>query len=253
MEKIDRKKFTLLCGKHASEAVILNKDRKCEKIYVTPFSNKYIQEFLLKNNKNIPIEVISKSQLVKFISQNAGYTSQRSVNIAVLVQGTKKSHVDEIIKKISKKKRSVIVILDEITGIYNIGAIIRSSLAFGADAIFITQANSPEIEGMLLESSCGASERIATATMNNLSSTIDSLKSKGYWCYGLDMKGDNSIDKIFLHEKIALILGSEDKGMRKLTRKKCDYLIRINMEQNSIESINVSNAAAIALHHIFLR
>ncbi|MES2214849.1 MAG: 23S rRNA (guanosine(2251)-2'-O)-methyltransferase RlmB [Pseudomonadota bacterium] len=140
-----------------------------------------------------------------------------------------------------------IAILDQITDIHNIGAIMRSAAGFGIKAIIMTHDNSPEENGAMAKAASGALEIVPLVRVTNLRSTIDLLKKQGFWIAGLDGEATQSIDQANLSGKIALILGAEGKGMRRLTLESCDMILSIPI-QKSMESLNVSSAAAIVFY-----
>jgi 23S rRNA (guanosine2251-2'-O)-methyltransferase len=147
-----------------------------------------------------------------------------------------------------------VAILDQITDSYNIGAIIRSSAAFGIDAIILPEDNAPNENANIAKAACGALEIVKIIKVINLAGSIKHLKQNGFWIAGLDAKAENlteSAKSLFLG-KIAVVLGSEDKGMRMLTKKNCDFLIKIPME-SAVESLNVSNSAAIMFYTLYTR
>ncbi|MFN7039515.1 MAG: 23S rRNA (guanosine(2251)-2'-O)-methyltransferase RlmB [Alphaproteobacteria bacterium] len=140
-----------------------------------------------------------------------------------------------------------LLLLDQITDPHNVGAIIRSSAAFGAGAVITTFDNSPEESSTLIKSSAGNFEILPYIKVVNLRNSINFLKTHGYWCIGLDSNTDSTIDSTSFAKKTAFILGAEDTGLRKLTKENCDMLIKLPISA-SVDSLNVSNAAAITLY-----
>lgn len=156
----------------------------------------------------------------------------------------------ESINKITSKNHSCIFMLDQITDPQNIGAIIRSALAFGVDAIIIPEHNSPNETPSLAKASSGAIEQVPIIKVTNLVNTINYLKKQNYWVTGLDSNSDKYIDKSAMSNKTVFILGAEGKGLRKLTLENCDFIVKIMMS-DKIDSINVSNAAAITMYEYY--
>lgn len=144
----------------------------------------------------------------------------------------------------------LVIVLDQVSDPHNVGAIIRSAAAFGAKAIVMTDRNAPDESAVLAKSASGALELIPIIRCTNLSQAIDTLKKIGFWTYGFAESGSTLLQKADLLGKVALILGAEGKGMRRLTTENCDFLICLETSPD-FSTLNVSNAAAIALYTVF--
>ena len=145
---------------------------------------------------------------------------------------------------------SSVAILDQVTDPHNVGAILRSAAAFNIDALVLPARHSPPVTGVLARSASGALETVPLIRVNNLARALDKLADMGYWRIGLDGRADQQLDQaIKSAEKIALILGSEGKGLRRLTEEKCDLMGKLPISPK-IESLNVSNAAAISFYEV---
>lgn len=141
----------------------------------------------------------------------------------------------------------LIVVLDQVTDPHNVGAIMRSAVAFGAGALVTTSRHSPAESGVLAKSASGALEHIDLIEVRNLADAIGRLRDAGFQTVGLDSEGPAEIEKTFDGGKIALVLGAEGKGLRQKTRETVDALARLDMP-GAIRSLNVSNAAAVAMY-----
>ena len=141
----------------------------------------------------------------------------------------------------------VVLVLDQITDPHNVGAIFRSAAAFAAAAIVTTARHSPEATGVLAKAASGAIEHVPLITVQNLARGLAALKERGFFVVGLDSGGDNELGALTLRKPLALVLGAEGKGLRQLTKETCDHVARLALP-GAIKSLNVSNAAAIALH-----
>jgi 23S rRNA (guanosine2251-2'-O)-methyltransferase len=143
--------------------------------------------------------------------------------------------------------QGIVLVLDQITDPHNVGAIFRSAAAFAASAIVTTARHSPEATGVLAKSASGALELVPLVTVQNLARGMAALKERGFLLVGLDSAGDADLAATPLRAPLALVLGAEGKGLRQLTRETCDHVARLDLP-GAIKSLNVSNAAALALY-----
>ncbi|MDX8440110.1 TrmH family RNA methyltransferase [Mesorhizobium australafricanum] len=141
----------------------------------------------------------------------------------------------------------LVLVLDQVTDPHNVGAILRSAVAFGAGALITTARHSPQESGVLAKSASGALEHIDQIEVKNLADALGQLHEAGFQTIGLDSEGPAELEKTFGGEKIALVLGAEGKGLRQKTRETVTALARLDMP-GAIHSLNVSNAAAVSLY-----
>jgi 23S rRNA (guanosine2251-2'-O)-methyltransferase len=141
----------------------------------------------------------------------------------------------------------VVLVLDQITDPHNVGAIFRTASAFAATAIVTTARHSPEATGVLAKAASGALEHVPLITVQNLARGLAQLKERGFLVVGLDSTGDEDLATLPLRAPLALVLGAEGKGLRQLTKETSDHVARLDLP-GAIQSLNVSNAAALALY-----
>jgi 23S rRNA (guanosine2251-2'-O)-methyltransferase len=145
-----------------------------------------------------------------------------------------------------QQSRGIVLVLDQVTDPHNFGAIIRTAAAFGVEALITTHRHSPQISGALAKAASGGLEYVPLIGVTNLARALDALGEQGLLRVGLDSQGPTSLDALPLSAPLALVLGAEGQGLRRLTREKCDALARLDMP-GPIKSLNVSNACAVAL------
>jgi 23S rRNA (guanosine2251-2'-O)-methyltransferase len=230
----------LIYGKHPVISALNNPNRKFKNLYTT----KEIWQEIGSSFSEIEVKVHLMESYEIDMRLPDGVNHQ---NIVLEVFPLKTLEIEDIIAETASKESSCLVILDQITDPHNIGAIIRSAAAFSADAIILTEHNSPSENQTIIKSAAGACESIPLVKVTNLASCMKTLQEEGYWIIGLDGHTEIELNHSIFSNKIVLVLGSEDKGMRKLTKKNCDYIAKIKISKN-MESLNVSNAAAIALY-----
>jgi 23S rRNA (guanosine2251-2'-O)-methyltransferase len=141
----------------------------------------------------------------------------------------------------------MVLVLDQITDPHNVGAIMRSAAAFAIKAIVTTARHSPEATGVLAKSASGALELVPLVTVQNLARALTTLNERGFMTVGLDSQGSEDLSAMTLRQPLALVLGAEGKGLRQLTRETCSAVARLDMP-GEIKSLNVSNAAVLALY-----
>ena len=247
-----------ICGKHPVFLALLKARRKIFTILVTKNSQIILQEFLAKNN------LLSKYQQLIKLTDNDHIKSLvadevhqgLALNCSYLKTNSQDDFLTEIYNLKSKSPASdklilpPILIMDQLQDPHNIGAIIRSAVAFGVKKIVFLERNFPKESSVICKSSSGMIEFVDLILISGLNNFIEKLKVVGYWCIGLDGEGSVLIGEIKDYQNIALIIGSEGSGMRQLIKKNCDIVAKINLNKE-VESLNASTAASIALYQLF--
>lgn len=231
-------------GIHTVEAALLNPNRCCKHLLL--INKEVLDQSIIKQakqiHKNLSIEVADKDRFMTLFGPSAVHQG-----IALQIQPLPEMAIEDI--DVSANDMHVLI-LDQVTDPHNLGAILRSAAAFDTSAIIVTDQNSAiETNSALAKAASGALEIIPVVRVINLSRAMDILKDKGFWCVGLDEMGEETIDEIQLQGKIAIVLGSEGKGLRRLTKEKCDFLVKLPTS-GIFSTLNVSNAAAVALYEV---
>jgi 23S rRNA (guanosine2251-2'-O)-methyltransferase len=169
--------------------------------------------------------------------------------VAALKLTQKFYSVNEIIQASKTNKYPLILILDSIQDPHNLGAIIRTAECSGVNGIIITKHNSASVNSTVAKTSAGATEHVKIAQVNNLINAFDELKQNGFWIVGSSLENSKNYTEIDYKMPAAIVVGNEEKGIRRLTAEKCDFLVHIPMKGN-IQSLNVSVAAGILLFEI---
>jgi 23S rRNA (guanosine2251-2'-O)-methyltransferase len=153
----------------------------------------------------------------------------------------------DVLANLGEKQEACLVMLDQVTDPHNVGAVLRSAAAFGAVAVIAPDRHAPEETGVMAKAASGALDKIAYVKTVNLVRAIETVKEHRFWLVGLDAAAPAELAAIALTGRIALVLGAEGEGMRRLVSENCDHLARLPIAP-TMESLNVSNAAAVALY-----
>lgn len=224
-----------LYGLHTVRAAIHNPERRILRLMVTRNALARL-EIAEGDTLPFPLEISAPQDLDRLLGDDA-------VHQGALIEA--EPLVPRKLSALGDAK--LIVILDQVTDPHNVGAIMRSAVAFGAGALITTQRHSPQESGVLAKSASGALELIDHIEARNLADAIETIRQQGFQTIGLDSEGPAPIEESFSGNKIALVLGAEGKGLRQKTRQSVDTLARLDMP-GAIKSLNVSNATAIALY-----
>lgn len=227
----------------------LKTDSQIDKIFISKETvNSSISNIIsIAKEKNILIKYVDKAYLNK-ISENK--THQGIIAEAMEFEY---KELDDIIEFANNKKENpFIVLLDEITDVHNLGSIIRSAECLGAHGIIIPNRRSAQVNGVVSKTSAGAIEHLPIVRVSNVNYTLDLLKEKGFWIYGADMDGEKYIHEDSYDTPVCVVIGSEGFGISRLTKEKCDILIKIPM-RGKVNSLNASNAASIIIYEVVKR
>ncbi|MCF6462458.1 23S rRNA (guanosine(2251)-2'-O)-methyltransferase RlmB [Clostridium sp. Cult1] len=225
---------------------VLKTGKEIEKIFILKGDLKgSINKIVgIAKDKNILIQYVDKNKLDQ-IAQGGSHQG-----IAALVTPYVYFSIDDILKKADKQEKApFILILDGIEDPHNLGAIVRTAECAGVHGIIIPKRRAAHVTSTVYKSSAGAVEHMMIAKVNNLSDAIEKLKKKGLWIYGADVDGESYYFNTDLKGSIALVIGSEGKGISRLVKEKCDFLLKIPMF-GKVSSLNASNAASILIYEV---
>ncbi|WP_019220403.1 TrmH family RNA methyltransferase [Bartonella senegalensis] len=223
-----------LYGLHSVHAALKNPKRVFKRLYLTPNALKRLN--IPESDLPCSITLCSPKQLDLLVGSDAVHQG-----VVLETEPLKPCQLSEL------TNTDLVIVMDQITDPHNVGAIMRSAVAFKAEALITTCRHSPQESGVLAKAASGALEMIHYITVRNLAETLQQLHKAGFTSLGLDSEGDHPLETTLTGEKIALVLGAEGKGLRKKTRETVCALTRLDMPGN-IKSLNVSNAATIALY-----
>ena len=234
----------LIVGQHAVIEALRNPKRKVLKVFLTEESKKNIHRKNPKKNvlEDVKVYFKSKKELDKYTSKDqmmhGGYIAE--------VEHLEQLELKEFIKG---KNNLTFACIDEVTDPRNIGSLIRSAASFNIDGLIVKERQFPSDSKLMYKAASGCMEHLNIFEVSNINSTLKNLREKNFWVYGFDARGDKNFTDIKWSGKNILLFGSEGFGMREHTGKYTDFLVKIDINKN-VESLNISNIAAIVFHHL---
>jgi 23S rRNA (guanosine2251-2'-O)-methyltransferase len=224
-----------LWGKHAVVAALDNPNRKVLRAWATRETADFLQF-----PKDIPLTIADVADLGRLVPHDAPHQG-----VVIEVEPLEDAWLDGILN--SAPERAVLLVLDQVTDPHNIGAILRSAAAFGAIGIVTQDRHSPPESGVVAKAASGTLERVPWIRVVNLARALEEIAEAGFWRIGLTGDAQTELKAALGPARVALVLGAEGPGLRPNTRDHCDALARLPIS-NAVESLNVSNAAAVALY-----
>jgi 23S rRNA (guanosine2251-2'-O)-methyltransferase len=224
-----------LWGKHAVAAALDNPHRKVLKAWATRDAAAY-----MRFPKDVPVTLADVADLARLVPHDAPHQG-----VVIEVEALEEAWLDGILN--DAPERAVLLVLDQVTDPHNVGAILRSAAAFGAIGIVTQDRHSPPESGVVAKAASGALERVPWVRVVNLARALDEIAEAGFWRIGLTGDADMDLKEGLGSPRIALVLGAEGPGLRPNTREHCDALARLPIS-DAVESLNVSNAATVALY-----
>lgn len=232
----------VLYGRHAVAAALANTGRSVAKLLCTKENAAEFQD--LANNRHIPLNIVDRKEIDKLLPREAVHQG-----VALVCSERPACDLEDVIALADKCEKCHVLILDQVTDPQNIGAIIRSAVAFNTLALIVQDKNTPAETGAMAKASAGMIEHLPIARVTNLSRAIEQLKNAGFWTIGMDGYAQNTVAEMNKSGKTAIIMGSEGKGMRRLVEESCDATVKLPMNEK-VESLNVATAAAIVLYEL---
>jgi 23S rRNA (guanosine2251-2'-O)-methyltransferase len=226
-------KISLIYGFHSVMAALTAPRRELIRLYATPAAAERLAAEIAA--RGLETRIMSPEEI-------SARSPRDAVHQGLLLEARPLAPIDVA----ELPANGLVLVLDQITDPHNVGAILRTAAAFAVDALVTTERHSPEFAGALAKSASGGLEHVPICSVTNLARALAEMGDMGYWRIGLDSEAPAQLTDETISRPLALVLGAEDKGLRRLTRERCDRMARLDLP-GAIKSLNVSNACAIAL------
>ena len=238
------KRSFFIVGQHAVIEALRNPKRKVLRVFLTEESKKNIHKKNPNKNflKDVKVYFKTKKELDKYTSKDQIMHNGYVAEVEHVIQPELKEFIKE-------KNKLTLVCIDEVKDPRNIGSLIRSAASFDIDGLIVKERQFPSDSKLMYKAASGCMEHINIFEVPNINSTLKNLREKNFWVYGFDASGEKNFKDIKWEGKNVLLFGSEEFGMRKHTRKYTDFFVKINIS-DKVESLNISNSAAIVFHHL---
>tara|TARA_Y100000590_G_scaffold470159_1_gene662419 strand:- start:22587 stop:23339 length:753 start_codon:yes stop_codon:yes gene_type:complete len=242
-----KKTSFLITGKHAVTEALKNPERKVLKVLLTEDSKKTLNKENSNLNllKNIKIFYKTKNELDRLCSKD----QISHQGLIAEIEHLEKTDLKDYLNFLGEEKNLTFLALEDVTDPRNIGSIVRSSVAFNIDGIIVKERSFPSESKLLYKSASGCMEHIKIIEVSNISTTLKYLKTKNFWICGFDKDGKDDFTKHSWEGNNVILFGSEGYGLKYQTIKNSDFLLRIDINKK-VESLNISNSAAVVLHYI---
>jgi 23S rRNA (guanosine2251-2'-O)-methyltransferase len=224
-----------LWGRHAVAAALDNPTRKILRAWATRETAEFMQF-----PKDVAVTLSEAPDLGRLVPHDAPHQG-----VVIEVEPLEEAWLDDVLQ--GAGERAVLLVLDQVTDPHNVGAILRSAAAFGATGIVTQDRHSPPESGVVAKAASGALERVPWVRVVNLARVLEEIGEAGFWRIGLAGDAETDLREALGPARVALVLGAEGAGLRPNTREHCDALARLPIS-DAVESLNVSNAAAVALY-----
>ncbi len=225
----------MLYGFHAVAEALVNPTRRSHRLYATDNALRRLEEAGISAGRAEVVR-IRPEDLDRLLGRDAVHQG-----LALECEPLPSPALEDLAAE------GMVLVLDQVTDPHNVGAILRTAAAFGVRAVVLTERHSPDATGVLAKTASGGLEHVPIIHVPNLAAALVKLGDLGFHRIGLDSDGPHDLAAVVPPAPVALVLGAEGRGLRRLTRERCDALARLDMP-GAIRSLNVSNAAAVALY-----
>lgn len=232
-----------LWGVHAVRAALANPARRCRRLLVTAQARESVADIL---PATLAVDMLDRQALDALLPDAVHQ------GVALEIEPLDEPDLEDVLESVAPDAPLLLLVLDQVTDPHNVGAILRSSAAFGAAAMIVQERHSPPVTGTLAKSASGGVEIVPMVRVTNLARALDRLREAGVFCLGFDSEAERDLHAIDPGARVALVMGAEGPGLRRLTRERCDMMAKLPT-QGPVASLNVSNAAAIALYDMARR
>ncbi len=235
-------------GTHAVLAALANPDRSCLRIALAEKASEAMESQIMEACRSVSgrpdPERMDRDRIAALLPPGAVHQG-----VALLASPLEDTAIEDVVRETKEIAQACVVVLDQATDPRNVGAVMRSAAAFGASAVVVQDRHAPPVTGALSKAASGAVEWVPLVRTVNLARAIAILKEAGFWAVGLDGGAERTLAQADLSGRVALVLGAEGSGLRRLTRDTCDELLKVPVAVGS-DSLNLSNAAAVALYEL---
>ena len=242
-----KKTTFLIAGKHAVTEALKNPNRTVIRVFLTEDAKKDLNRNNQSYNLLKDVKLFFKTK--KELDRLCSVEQISHQNLIAEVEHAKKISLKDYLKSIQNKNNITLLALEEVTDPRNIGSIIRSATSFNVDGIIVKERSFPGESKLLYKSASGCMEHINIFEVSNINTTLKYLKTKNFWVSGFDKNGKKDFTEHDWEGNNILLFGSEGYGLKYQTIKNSDYLLKISINKN-IESLNISNSAAVVLHYL---
>jgi 23S rRNA (guanosine2251-2'-O)-methyltransferase len=239
----------MLWGRHAVAAALANPERQVDAIFYAGRAETSLQVIF----QDLPAErrallpeptELSAPDINYMVPPDAVHQG-----LVAIARQLDNPSLEDLLDQLGETTNTLLVVLDQVTDPHNVGAVLRSAAAFGAAGLIVQTRHVPPADGVLAKSASGALELVPIVEVTNIARALDVLKLNGFWCVGLSGDGTVPISDARLESNVAMVLGAEGPGLRRLPRERCDLIARLPTE-SSFGTLNISNAAAIAFYEM---
>jgi 23S rRNA (guanosine2251-2'-O)-methyltransferase len=242
-----------LYGRHAVAAALANPQRRWRRLVVLAGQEAGAEALVAaaraeRRGTASPVVILDRAAFDALLPEGAVHQG-----LALQVEPLDPPDLDDILRAVAvSEDPAVVVMLDQVSDPHNVGAVLRSAAAFGAAAVIVPEHGAPPASAVLAKAASGALDLVPLVRVVNLARALDRLKEEGFWSCGLDETAPTPLSEVDLGPRAVLVLGSEGGGLRRLVRERCDMLARLPTKPQ-MPSLNVSNAAAVALYELVRR